>query len=238
MKTHSVRIPLPFTYKRIEASIFDWALGASVTHFEDHYSLCLHLLFCSFFIPIWSGTYASRDGYASWGFSVRAGTDWGWWTDWHFNWGRVCKIVRMPWAWEWHRTSIVAPDGQRWIHDLRLPGRLTGNLELPVSERSWFCLDDVPHWQQTHPYRYVLHTGEVQERTATISVREMEWRWRALGWLRWPCKIKRTIEVEFSAEVGERSGSWKGGCTGCAHALLPGETPEASLRRMEATRKF
>jgi hypothetical protein len=44
--------------------------------------------------------------------------------------------------------------------------------------------------------------------------------------------------VVFSAEVGERSGSWKGGCIGCGYDLLPDELPEECLRRMERDRKF
>lgn len=236
MKTRSLRIPLPFTYKRVEVGLLDWGVGAGLIRFEDHYSICLHLICLSLYIPIWSNE--SYKDYAHWGFAVRAGSDWGWWTDWHFNWGEACKIVHMPWAWEWHRTSILTPDGSRWMHDLRLPGRLTGPLELPASERSWNFHCDAPRWQQTHPYDYVLKSGEVQNRIATVSISEMEWRWRALAWLPYPRKVRRTIDVKFSAEVGERSGSWKGGCTGCSFELRPGETPLACLRRMEQTRKF
>lgn len=44
--------------------------------------------------------------------------------------------------------------------------------------------------------------------------------------------------VEFDDEVGERTGSWKGGCTGCSYEWERNETMLSALRRMEATRKF
>lgn len=86
----------------------------------------------------------------------------------------------------------------------------------------------------TAPYRYKLRSGKVQRRTATFRVIEQEWRrW----WL--PYKmVWRGIDVQFDEEVGERSGSWKGGTVGCGYELLPGETPVQCLRRMERERKF
>jgi hypothetical protein len=44
--------------------------------------------------------------------------------------------------------------------------------------------------------------------------------------------------IEFNDEVGERTGSWKGGTLGCGYNLLPNETPLECLRRMEKERKF
>lgn len=87
---------------------------------------------------------------------------------------------------------------------------------------------------ETHPYTYTLRSGEVQHRTATIKVERRTWtRW----WLPFR-RISRSIDVEFSGEVGERTGSWKGGCIGCSFPMLASETPVQALRRMEATRKF
>jgi hypothetical protein len=50
-------------------------------------------------------------------------------------------------------------------------------------------------------------------------------------------RIRTTIGVEFNDEVGERSGSWKGGTLGCGYEILPNETPLMCLRRMEKERK-
>lgn len=87
---------------------------------------------------------------------------------------------------------------------------------------------------EKHPYRYVLLNGTVQERTATIKVESRRW---ARPWLPWN-RLDRYIDVEFSDEVGERTGSWKGGTLGCGYNMLPNESPLDCLRRMERERKF
>ena len=87
---------------------------------------------------------------------------------------------------------------------------------------------------ESHPYRYVLRGGEVQERIATIKAERRLW---TRPWL--PHKREsRYIDIEFNNEVGERTGSWKGGVLGCSYDMLPGDTPLDALRRMEAERRF
>lgn len=87
---------------------------------------------------------------------------------------------------------------------------------------------------ETHPYTYTLRSGEVQQRTATIKVETRLW---TRPWL--PRKrVSRYIDVHFNDEVGERSGSWKGGTIGCSHEMLPGESALDTLRRMELEEKF
>lgn len=90
----------------------------------------------------------------------------------------------------------------------------------------------------TAPYRYVLKRGEVQERIATISVERRAWRPRCFQWTSLFEKVRTCIDVQFSDEVGEKSGSWKGGCVGCGYELRPNETALECLRRMEMERKF
>lgn len=87
---------------------------------------------------------------------------------------------------------------------------------------------------EVYPYTYTLRSGEVQQRTATIQVETRLW---TRYWLPWRM-FKKSINIEFSDEVGERSGSWKGGCIGCSYDMLPNETPLDTLRRMELERKF
>lgn len=87
---------------------------------------------------------------------------------------------------------------------------------------------------QTHSYTYTLKSGVVQERTATIKVETRKW---TRFWIPFKRTIK-SIDITFNDEVGERSGSWKGGCIGCSYEMLPNETPLQTLRRMELERKF
>lgn len=86
----------------------------------------------------------------------------------------------------------------------------------------------------SYPYTYTLRSGQVQERTATITEETRLW---TRPWLPYR-RLSRDISITFSDEVGERSGSWKGGCIGCGYPMLEGETPLTALRRMEAERKF
>lgn len=89
-----------------------------------------------------------------------------------------------------------------------------------------------------HPYTYVLRSGEKQVRTATITAERWVIGRRYIHRIGWPKERKGSIDVHFSGEVGERSGSWKGGTIGCSYDMLPGETPRACLRRMERDREF
>jgi hypothetical protein len=93
----------------------------------------------------------------------------------------------------------------------------------------------------TDKYTYTRKNGVVQHVAAKYFVEEREWRWRIFHKLPFavgPKKIQRSISVEFSDPIGESTGSWKGGCTGCGYEMLPGEPPRETLRRMERERKF
>lgn len=84
-------------------------------------------------------------------------------------------------------------------------------------------------------YQYKLKRGEVQKRKASVFVTRMTHHRKWLPFLK---RVVTSISVNFNDEVGERSGSWKGGVLGCGYDLLPNETPEQCLRRMESERVF
>lgn len=132
-----------------------------------------------------------------------------------------------PWSWQWYRTSYLRKDGS-WENEFRGDKRMLHRNEW---KDQW--------WSEKHPYIYVLRSGEVQNRIATITVDEREWRWH---WFKWsslfPQKIRTTISVEFDGEVGERTGSWKGGTIGCGYDLKKSESPYHCLKRMERERIF
>jgi hypothetical protein len=135
------------------------------------------------------------------------------------HWG----LRRWQWDWPWDRHTLayekqlIAGDDGSW-----------------VSVREF----DAKPYQEQHPYTYTLRNGTEQHRTATISKRRHVITWRAFKILGWPRWIAESINIEFDDEVGERSGSWKGGCIGCSYDLRKGETMLGALRRMEAERKF
>ena len=112
--------------------------------------------------------------------------------------------------------------------------------ECQMDDGSWSSVfnSESPPYSESHPYSYALKSGEIQERTATISKRRHVLTrvvFHRFGWPKW---VSESIEIEFSDEVGERSGSWKGGCIGCGYDLKAGETLLECLRRMERDRKF
>lgn len=84
------------------------------------------------------------------------------------------------------------------------------------------------------PFRYVLRSGQVQERVATIQVESRLW---TRFWLPFR-RMSRYIDIKFDGEVGERSGTWKGGVIGCSYEMQPGEAPVDTLRRMERDEVF
>lgn len=142
----------------------------------------------------------------------------------HLNWGRHCKIIWMPWLRERVQCDVQRPDGT-WV-----PKAYPWNGDEPDGRVLY-----------SFPYRYVLRSGEVQNVTAKVHVERSRYVWRCLRkipllWSFWAWD--RYIDIEFSGEVGERAGSWKGGCIGCAYEMKQGETPEQTLRRMERERKF
>ena len=141
----------------------------------------------------------------------------------HFHWNECIKVWNLPWfSSVFQRHEVRRPDGS-WVPYI-------GSWEQDKGQdgREVFVF----------PYTYRLRRGEIQERTATVYVDRMAWRRRGFEWTRLSEKERQSISVEFSDEVGEHSGSWKGGCTGCGWTMLPGETPEQTLRRMERERIF
>lgn len=145
--------------------------------------------------------------------------------------GKKNKYINFPWNLEWYRTSHLSEwdkDHMVWLTEIK------GQQKDYWDSQKW---DDLK-WKETYPYTYVLKSGEIQERLATVRVVEREWRRKGWMWSTLFAQVIRSIDVEFNQEVGERTGSWKGGTVGCGWDLLPGESPYSCLKRMEQERKF
>lgn len=135
-------------------------------------------------------------------------------------WVRGVSLNINPFEWKFMRHEVRMADGA-WAF---MPQRY---------------IDPKPEAESiAYPYRYILKSGAVQDRTATVTVERRAWRPRCLRWTSLFEMVRTVIDVRFSDEVGERTGSWKGGTIGCGYDLRPDETAEQCLRRMELERKF
>ncbi len=171
---------------------------------------------------------------------IHSGTAWlkfgasqsGWRADSHRGdpwYKRGLNFSINPFEWTFQRHEVRRTDGSwgpaegYWNHGKDQPVTYSG-----TDGREVF----------TAPYFYILKDGDIQYRTATFCVDRREWRPRCLQWTKMFAKVRTCIDVWFDDEVGERSGSWKGGTIGCGWELRPDETPLEALHRMERTRKF
>lgn len=179
----------------------------------------------------------------SYGFSTFEGTI-------HLDWGRWGRIIEPPWQRRYLFREFLAADG-RWLpHDLLW--------------RDYRPDEGVKPLTQALPYHYLLDNGEVQHVTATVHRERgwIVWKWfgestsprahlapgrrRRKAWLSDGLRAiqkrltppRESIDISFSGEVGERAGSWKGGCIGCSYDMKPGEAPVQTLRRMQRERRF
>lgn len=141
----------------------------------------------------------------------------------HFYWGEHAGIWYLPIFHKvFQRHEVLRADGS-WV-----PFVGTWEQDKEPDGRAVF----------TAPYAYKLENGTIQLREASVYVERWAWRPKWLQWTRAFESVRQCIEVTFSDEVGERRGSWKGGCIACGYDMLPGETPQATLRRMQRERKF
>lgn len=200
---------------------------------DGHLTLIVGLVLCTFYVKIpvrhnwemWEeaiGFYFSEDALVlEWPWKVKIGK-------------RVRKNIFLyyPWSLDFYKRWEAVIDG-----DFNKAGQYDRNA------RHWVELPRrLGHGKigtkAVYDYTYTLKSGEIQRRKATVYVDRMEWRRRWLPFLPLFNLVRDCIAVSFDGEVGERSGSWKGGCTGCGYELQVGESVEACLRRMERERIF
>lgn len=184
-------------------------LKIQLTQFDSEFYLILFGLF----IPLpCLNKYATDAGFGDepqWGFYHMEREMWFWW-------GRHYYVLRYPWDYVHVRHSVMRVDGA-----------------MVPFVGSWERKDPDERHIESHPFRYTLLNGTVQDRVTTVYVEEREWVWRWFKWLGFPRKIRRSLNIDFNDEVGERTGSWKGGVLGTACDIHNGETPLQALRRFE-----
>lgn len=157
--------------------------------------------------------------------------------------GKKLKTITMPWAYIWIYTAFQTTDGRWFVKDWRIEdaGRKTKEY---FDNVDWFCHDmSVYNWIELHAdsffrryhYRYE-RLG--QESDCRYVVCERCWRPIMFKHFNIFNFKRRMIEVDFKEEMGPRRGSWNGGTTVCEFDMMPGETPEECIRRMEKEYEF
>lgn len=218
----------------------DFAITATFGYGDSDAGVCLHVcipwLF-SFFLVV-PHVYRCRESRT--GIGIHNGGFWFYpFTDQHESrrdhpWWKKSYCWRFPWDFEHHLTEILKPlsgvDSASWP----VVWNDRGGQFMDAWDERKAAEDSV---SQVWDYFYTLKRGEVQKCRATIHVRRSTWR------ARWypiipSVKVCTSLDIQFSAEVGEETGSWKGGCVGCGYDMLPGEMPFDTLRRMEVERRF
>lgn len=126
----------------------------------------------------------------------------------------------LPWKqWGCVRHSIYAPDGALFYSQ---PER--GDFFEFLKQK-----DQCPKTQ----FSFEDFDGELI--TATCVTEEREWR-KGAGWFKWlrwlfQPKVRRDLDISFSAETGPGKRSWKGGTVGHGIDMLPGESQEDAFKR-------
>lgn len=131
------------------------------------------------------------------------------------NWGGF-----LPWTqWRHVRCSLYGLDG-----------RIFETVPESADYETWKAIEDA-----CPAARFSFEDYDGKVIVATTRIKEREWLkgegW--FKWLSWFCrpKVRRTLDLSFSDEVGPEKGSWKGGMIGTSMEMLPGELHEAAFRR-------
>ena len=189
-------------------------------YFDQRYSVTIHFIWGLFnlILPIKTSIPEGCDP-PRYGIQIHSGTLWL-----HLGGDMREDINQCDSRWITWELPFVT-----WIHEWH---------KMADQNKQWVLYDfdkSANEYTETHSYKYKLKSGDVQEVDATCSVRWRSWHRK---WAPFIKKESRCINITFSDEIGERTGSWKGGTIGCDYELIEGESILACLRRMEKERTF
>lgn len=134
----------------------------------------------------------------------------------------------LPWTqWRHVRRSFYGLDGEH------VASVSDGDSKLGSGFKRWERERAIADATPTISFKFDDYDGETI--TATTMIEEREWHF-GTGWFKWLSvfrrpKISRSLDLDFSSEVGRRKGSWKGGTTGHAIEMNAGELHESAFRR-------
>lgn len=135
--------------------------------------------------------------------------------------------AHLPWTqWRHIRTSQFDDKGEHYFTEWSRPRgfKLRDN---------WSALYEVRKRCPAEVFEFDDYDGKRIKATTTIEERHYKF---GEGWFKWLSlfrrdMVRRSLNLEFSEEVGPEKGSWKGGTTGHSIEMLPGEMHEAAFRR-------
>lgn len=125
----------------------------------------------------------------------------------------------LPWKqWRCVRNSLYFPDGSHFATE---------------QPKKFFQFMETKEKCPASKFEFADFDGE--KIIATCVIEEREWH-RGEGWFSWlrwlyPAKIRRSLDIKFSAEVGTEKGSWKGGTIGHGIDMIHRETPLEAFKR-------
>lgn len=133
----------------------------------------------------------------------------------------------LPWTqWRHVRHSLYDTDGHHFWTEKKDSARLDG-----IS-----AIQEYIEMKEACPsISFEFDDFDGERIIAKTHIEEREWKF-GTGWFKWlsvfrRSKVRRSLDIEFSAETGERKGSWKGGTVGHSIDMKKGEPHEASFRR-------
>lgn len=133
----------------------------------------------------------------------------------------------LPWTqWRHVRHTVFGVHGGIAFEDLQHPSRAVRSV---VSDHRWA----VEQTMQKDLFVFLDFDGEAI--AASVHSEERQWKF-GTGWLKWLSlfrkdRVRRSLDIEFSREVGREKGSWKGRTIGHSIEMLPGESNEQAFRR-------
>lgn len=133
--------------------------------------------------------------------------------------GSKSRCIFLPWR-EWRVTRDDLFDAE-------------GQFFAALHGREW---DERHRLQDACPrVLFLFKDYDGEEITAYCHIKEWD-RKLGTGWFKWLSllrrkQVRRSLDIRFSAEVGPRKGSWKGGTVGHIIEMLPGELHETAFRR-------
>lgn len=134
----------------------------------------------------------------------------------------------LPWTqWRFVRFSLYQPDGTHFYTQFERGRRKRTGLDVFNEQHE--------AENKVGKVAFTIRDFDGEMIVATTHIQEREWlfgdKWCSwLSWFRRP-KIVRSLDIQFSSEVGREKGSWKGGTIGHSIEMLPGEIPSQAFHR-------